>query len=201
MCYEAMAFTFEDMERFAAEAWGELGTRTADRWREFNVRFFAGALSPVPLVLTNTLPFGKRIAFCSYSPGSERSGRTITLNVPTQHNELLADNDTLLHEMVHQYLFERGEGAAHDSAGWRREIMRLNLMLTGKEIWAGRSKTVRQDGKVVRINEPHPDTGKVSLTQGQIARWPHNTGHPLGQLGSETPSLVLPPRRRTTQRK
>ena len=44
--------------------------------------------------------------------------------------------------------------------------------MTGKKIWAGASITKRQDGRVVRINAPSP-TGKASLTQRQIARWPH----------------------------
>jgi hypothetical protein len=175
-----MGFTFEDMERFATEAWGPLGTNAARKWRQFNELFFAGDLRPVPIVLTSTQPFGRRVAFCSYNPGS---GRTITLNVPSVYDTLLADNATLLHEMVHQSLFERGEPAGHDGDGWRREIMRINEVLTGKEIWAGRSKTVRRDGKVVRINVPHPETGEASLGQMQIARWPHDV--PLGKLGEQ----------------
>lgn len=43
-----------------------------------------------------------------------------TLNVPKQHNCLVTDNTTLLHEMIHQYLFEGGEPANHDSDGWRQ---------------------------------------------------------------------------------
>ena len=42
-------------------------------------------------------------------------------------------------------------------------------------------------GKAVkRINLPHPETGTVSLTQGQIARWPHGCGLniALGALGA-----------------
>jgi len=50
--------------------------------------------------------------------------------------------------------------------------MRLHELVTGKKIWAGASITTRQDGRVVRINAPSP-TGKASLTQRQIARWPH----------------------------
>ena len=103
---------------------------------------------------------------------SKDEGRTITLNVPTMFTDLRADSGTLLQEMVHQYLNERGERAGHDSEGWRREIMRLHELVTGKKIWAGASITKRQDGRVVRINAPSP-TGKASLTQRQIARWPH----------------------------
>ena len=84
----------------------------------------------------------------------------------------MADNNTILHEMVHQFLFERGEYPSHDGGPWRREIMRLTKVITGREIWAGRSKTVRRDGKVCRINEDKE--GKVSLPQSIIARWPHD---------------------------
>jgi hypothetical protein len=175
-----MPFTIADMYRFAGEAWGPLGTATVTKWKEFNERYFGGQLQPVPLVITNTLPFGNRLAFCSYDPAS--SGRTITLNVPAAHRCLLADNGVLLHEMIHQVLFERGLDAAHASEGWRNEIMRLHERITGSQIWAGRSVTKRIDGKVVRINKPRND-GATSLTQGAIARWPHSAGINLGKLG------------------
>jgi hypothetical protein len=183
-----MAFTFNDMLRFAAEAWGPLGTDTVHKWAEFNERYFDGALLPIPLVLTNTQPYSGRLAFCSYVSGGY--GRTITLNVPKAHDVLLADNHTLLHEMIHQFLSERGEDAAHDSAGWRREIMRLHHVMTGRTIWAGRSTTARSkiDRRVVeRINVPNPVTGEPSLGQMQIARWPHDQpAISVGTLGSST---------------
>ena len=176
-------FTIEDMHRFASEAWGPLGEFIVSRWCEFNVRYFDGALKPVPLVISNTLPFGKMLAFCSYNPGA--SGRTITLNVPKDHERLVADNNTLLHEMVHQFLFERGEYAAHDGEPWRREIMRLTKIITGRDIWAGRSKTARSNGRVIRIHLPHPETGEASLPQKIIARWPHDgLGIDFGHLGA-----------------
>jgi hypothetical protein len=184
-------FTLRDMERFATEAWGPLGAKTVERWVEFNRFYFGSRLRPVPVVITHAQPFGRRMAFCSYT-GAGRSGRTITLNVPKDHGLLLADNNTLLHEMIHQMLFERGEPAGHDSEGWRREIMRLTKLITGKEIWAGRSMTKRVKGddgklsKVVRINEPHED-GRASLGQAEIAHWPHDGCRiDLGRLGDAT---------------
>jgi len=161
-------FTVEDMRRFAGEAWGQLGINVVKRWCEFNTTYFDGTLRPVPLVLTHTQPFGKRLAFCSYNINA--TGRTITLNVPKHHKSLLADNDTLLHEMVHQFLFKRGEYPSHDGEPWRREIMRLTKQIAGREIWAGRSVTVRRDKRVVRINAPHPETKEPSLPQAIIAR-------------------------------
>jgi hypothetical protein len=194
-------FSLVDMERFAGEAWGELGRAIVKQWHHFNRRYFAGELRPVPLVITYAQPFGKHVAFCSYAR-ADRAGRTITLNVPKDHGALLADNNALLHEMIHQLLFERGEPAGHDSEGWRREIMRLNKLITGKEIWAGRSMTKRVAGadgtlsKVVRINEPHED-GRASLRQSEIARWPHeDSSINLGRLDEVIPSTRLPSGRR-----
>jgi hypothetical protein len=86
--------------------------------------------------------------------------------------------------MIHQFLFERGEDAAHAGAPWRREIMRLHAAIAGTAIWAGRSTPARQGGKVVRINEPHAD-GRPSLTQGAIARWPHSVGLEFGPIGCD----------------
>jgi hypothetical protein len=174
-------FSIEDMRRFALEAWGELGANVVEKWREFNTTYFGGALRP-PLVISNTQPFGNRIGVCSYNP--DTSGRTITLNVPVQHNVLVADNGTLLHEMLHQYLHERGENPKHAGEPWRREIMRLTKAITGREIWAGQSKTVRDNGKVIRINAPHPVSGEPSVPQKVIARWPHDGfGINFGKLG------------------
>jgi hypothetical protein len=170
-----LLFTIEDMRRFAGEAWGQLGVAIVEQWCDFNAAYFDNALRPVPLVITNAQPFGRRIGFCSYNHGgASAAGRTITLNIPKDHNRLVADNNTLLHEQVHQFLFERGEYPRHDGGPWRREIMRLTKLITGKDVWAGPSKTARIDGKVVRMNAPHPETGAASLPQKIIARWPHD---------------------------
>ena len=177
-----MAFTIDDMRKCATEAWGPLGSNAVERWQEFNQLYFANQLRPIPLVITNAQPFGKRLAFCSWG-----CGRTITLNVPKLHKRLLADNGVLLHEMCHQCLYERDEDPAHTSAGWRNEIMRLHEQITGHTIWAGRSTTARRKigdvSKVVRINKPNAETGQLSLRQGEIARWPHSCGVSLGELG------------------
>jgi hypothetical protein len=187
MLHVTHGFTVEDMRRFAGEAWGELGANVVEQWCRFNVAYFDNALKPVPLVITNTQPFGKRIGFCSYNPGA--SGRAIALNVPADRHsgrryQLLADNNTWLHEMVHQFLNERGENAKHLSDGWRREIMRLTKQITGKDIWAGRSKSFRRGKCIVRMNAPHPETKEPSLPQSIIARWPHDAFEiDFGRLG------------------
>ena len=182
-----MQFGVDDMIRFAGQAWGEIGVNVVNKWAEFNESYFGGKLKPIPIIITPTLPYGKRLAdSCS---GLNGARRLIRLNLPVSGHVLIAEYNGLLHEMVHQFLFEHGEAAGHDSEGWRREIMRLNKMITGAEIWAGKYKTARKkdspDRKsyVVRINEPHPD-GRPSLPQKEIAGWPHDgCGIYLGRLG------------------
>ena len=99
-----------------------------------------------------------------------------------------------------------GEPAGHDSYGWRREIMRLNKLITGLEIWTGRSTTkcvTGADGKlskVIRLNAPHED-GRASGGQAEIARWPHDrSGIDLGRLGQVTPSSKRPGGKQCTSR-
>jgi hypothetical protein len=179
------SFTVEDMRRFAGEAWGQFGCRVVDKWCEYNATYFANELRPIPLMITQTQPYGHLIGKCS---GAGNLARVIQLNVPRdeyvgRQYPLLADNGTLLHEMVHQLLHERSEDAAHMSSGWRREIMRLNKQITGREIWAGPSVVRRINGKSTRLNAPDAD-GRESLTQAVIARWPHDkVGIDLGTLG------------------
>jgi hypothetical protein len=176
-----LQFSVEDMRRFAAEAWGSLGVSIVEQWCEFNAAYFDAALKPVPIVITHAQPFGNRLAFCSYN--IDTGGRTITLNLPKSHNVLVADSHTLIHEMVHQFLFERGEYPAHDGALWRREIMRLTKLITRRDIWAGASKTMRRDGRIIRGNASNPETGALSLPQKVIARWPHDEiGIDLGRF-------------------
>lgn len=182
-----MTFTEADMKKFATEAWGDLGASVVAAWRVLNDRYFEGKLRPIPIVVTNTQPFGRRLAFCSHGT----TGRTITLNYPRQALALVADNGTLLHEMVHQHLSEIGEDPKHVSAAWRREIMRLHQQITGTRIWAGRSMLMRDPAskRVIRVNEPG-EGGSASLTQGAIATWPHDQNIDLGKLGT-TPKLII----------
>ena len=175
-------YTFAEMRRALIKGWGELGARTADAWLDFNRRYFGGELQPIPIFFTNTTPFGKRLAHCR----CESQCTHIALNRPSGHAHLIADRDTLLHEMIHQYLGQRGENPKHAGEPWRREIMRLHREITGASIWAGKptvAKVKEAAGrKSVRRMQPHPETGEASLTQKQIACWPHDRSINLGRL-------------------
>ena len=136
-------FTLDDMRHVAKEAYGQLGVTIVDQWNVFNRVYYYGALRPIPIFITQSQPFGKRIAYCTGGNGP----RHIALNIPNNHTKLVADNCTLLHEMLHQYLHERGECAKHSDEPWRREIMRITRLITGNEIWAGPSSVRRINGK------------------------------------------------------
>jgi hypothetical protein len=178
----AGGLTFGMIRLFLTEGWGEIGARTADRWLAFNNSYFAGALRPLPIFFTNTTPFGKRLAHCC---GNERC-RHIALNVPksTGHGSygLIADANTILHEMVHQCLNERGVSPKHAHQPWREEIARIHLQITGESLSLGAQK-------VIKVKQPDGSRKSVrvmaeegSLSQAQIARWPHNLGIDLGAL-------------------
>jgi hypothetical protein len=64
---------------------------------------------------------------------SNDEGRTITRNVPTMFTDLRADSGTLLQEMAIS-ISTSAESPLATTAGWRREIMRLHELVTGKKI-------------------------------------------------------------------
>jgi hypothetical protein len=176
-------YTFEEMRRTLVVGWGDLGERTAQCWREFNRLYFADELLPLPIFLTPTLPYGRRV-------GETCCGNAVThiaLAAPRVGNILVADRGVLLHEMIHQLLHERGQDPGHKDQPWRQEIMRLHLQITGKSIWAGaytvgKQKCADGERRSVRMNQADPATGRESITQGKIARWPHSLGVRLGHL-------------------
>lgn len=57
-CELQTKFTLADMERFAAEAWGDLGMNVVTKWADFNEAYFDKKLRPIPLIITPTLPYG-----------------------------------------------------------------------------------------------------------------------------------------------
>jgi hypothetical protein len=171
-------YTAREMRRALVVGWGRLGARVADCWLGFNRAYFGGRLRPLPIFLTPVSPYGHWVGLTCCGVVTH-----IALTAPKQGDLLVAKRGTLLHEMIHQLLFETNEETGHDGEPWRREIMRLHKEITGKEIWAGAYTVFKgKDRKSVRGNKPHPETGAPSLTQGAIARWPHSVGIDLGAL-------------------
>ena len=172
-----------DLRTWMHAAWGTLGERVADAWAVFNVRHFDGSLRPVPIVLTPTAPYGNWVGLtCGGGCQSGSRARMIYLTMPSRGSLLIADRGTLLHEMLHCDLIDRGLDTAHDGQPWRDGIVRLSSEL-GKPIVAERTKVgkVKVDGQW-RSRRITPDG---SLSQGEIAGWPHSVGLRLGALFDE----------------
>jgi hypothetical protein len=171
------------MRRTLQVGWGEQGERVADCWVEFNRLYFGGRLLPLPIFLTPVMPYGRMIGWTCCGGAVTH----IALAAPRNGRFLVADKNTLLHEMLHQFLHESKEDPKHAGAPWCREIMRLTKQITGKNIWAG-PYTVRKvregDGRrSMRVNLAEPGTGRPSIEQKIIARWPHDgLGINLGTL-------------------
>lgn len=189
MCREARRYmhvlTLPEVMRFATAAYGEPGAHAVRLWDVFNRVFFAGVLRPIPIVFTATTPHGGRLASCC--------ARRIELARPRAGKALVADAGVLLHEMMHQALHQRGEDPTHAGAPWRRELMRLHLELTGDQVWAGRSQTMRrpvsQGGGVYRGNA-RSRFGARSMPQADIAAWPHSRPEAMAALVRRVPDAA-----------
>jgi hypothetical protein len=176
-------YTFSEMRRALVVGWGELGGRVADCWADYNGRYWGGRLLPLPIFLTPATPYGSRFGWTCCDPQVTH----IALACPHKGDVLVATRSTLLHEMTHQGLSEAGLRPDHQGQGWRDEVMRLHRLLTGQEVWAGayvvaKEKVAGGGRQSVRLNRPDPATGRPSLTQGEIARWPRSLGIDLGAL-------------------
>jgi hypothetical protein len=154
-------FIIDDMRCFAGEAWGDLRLAVIARWCEYNAAYFSGALRPIPIVISSRLSCRCGSDLCSYNRAG--GGRSIALNVPNDRSWLVTDNNTLLHEMLHQFLFKRDEDPAHTGMRWHREIARLTMVIGGPDIWAGEYKQLPRNKKPTWLNLP----------KAKIARWPH----------------------------
>jgi hypothetical protein len=170
-CEMESDYTFADMRRSLVKGWGEIGERIAHTWEAFNVAYFADELRPIPIFLVPCTPFGHMVGWtCCQSEITH-----IALCKPREGTTLVADCGTLLHEMIHQFLHQRGACPKHAGQPWRDTIIRLHKQITGEPLVLIRQKVikVRQADGTRRSARQSP---KGAVTQGQIARWPHSFG-------------------------
>jgi len=173
--------SFDQMRNFMEHGWGDLGLRVADCWHNFNTRFFGGALRPVPILLVATSPHGHWLGLTHGS--HERAVHRIELTNPGRKRVLVARRATLLHEMIHQHLVERGEDPHHDGEPWRREITRMHAeLIEGERLWCAYDQVKKINGSSVRVPRPAPEPGMRAIAQKDIARWPRSVGIDLGKL-------------------
>ena len=174
---ERPKITFAEVRNILHYAFDKHGVAIADSWLDFNERFWEGKLEPVPLFLVAATPYGNWSGLCTHN-------KQRTINIQIKHGlDLQTKRGVLLHEMVHQYLVESGANIRHNGQPWCTEIMRISRDYFGKAIWAGAPKMARvkrrnpktkeMEKVITRINPPGPN-GEPSLTQKEIAGWPHS---------------------------
>jgi hypothetical protein len=168
------------MQTFLNHGWGEFGEEIFQTWAEYNDRFFKGKLKPIAIVPTPLLPYGHCV-------GLTEGTKNMMLAAPSTHHkkELRADRGTLLHEMIHQYLFENGHDAKHAGKPWCDCVMLLHKTVTGDALFCAPDKVGKLKGtnKSYRFKPTCEETGVESLPQKDIARWPHSVGLKLGAFG------------------
>lgn len=100
------------------------------RFDEFNVRFFGGALPPVPIRLSHAKGFLGKLTFTRRKQGLFRGYRNeyfvLRINARIDLPEELIQ-DTVLHEMIHYYIAvnQLRDTSTHGEL-FRREMARIN---------------------------------------------------------------------------
>jgi hypothetical protein len=148
--------------------YGDEGEQFARLWCGLNDKLFDGKLSPVPIYQPRATPYGKWRGL--YSGNMRNESLEIQLKRGEDRDSKFA---TLLHEMIHQRLWEAGENPCHNGTPWCNEIMRLTREIWGIEIWASPSVPRKVGGKSKRIQKPSPD-GRLSIPFCAIELWPHS---------------------------
>src|SRR6185295_5810023 len=106
-----------------------------DLWRTLNLRYFDGALPPIPIVWSRRLTSsaglfitreGPRPRRGHSEPGGER--RLIRLSVPLLQRPEVSPQDvriTLAHEMIHQWQFDVLKRRPNHGPDFRRKMSEL----------------------------------------------------------------------------
>ncbi len=157
--------SFTEMRTWLFHDWGNLGSRVAECWLEYNKRYFGGRLKPVPIALVSTSPYGHWLGLTRCG---EHRTHLIELTSPGQGKKLIADRGVLLHEMVHQHLAETGLSPSHDGEPWCSEVMRLHQAITGTGIWAAPDIVTKERGSRRSVRKKPPAPNQTVPTLGQL---------------------------------
>jgi hypothetical protein len=165
---ERESITYDQMLKCMAWSWGEEGVTLAKIWQGLNVKHFGGSLTPLPIWMPSTFPYGGAIGlFCA-------NHQRESLHIQIKQNLSLQEKvDVLFHEMIHQTLSETRRNTSHNALPWCGEIMRLAKEIWDVEIWAAPSLPRKVDGKSKRIQKPSP-AGIKSIERRAIATFPHS---------------------------
>jgi hypothetical protein len=165
--------------RIAAETlWGAAGAYAADEFARLNREHFDGEIHPTPIVIGITA-FGRCLGLTRPTGHVVKPRITLASNIfcVTQHGAEMGTapicgsamvTDTLLHEMIHVLLIQRGEDPSHNGNPWCAELERLSPVILGHPIKAAPVKSVRVNGSV---RKQVPDG---CIPRAALASWPQS---------------------------
>jgi hypothetical protein len=179
-----------DYRAVQADLFSEAGAWAFDTWHEHNRRYFAGALA-YDWIVWGLTPHGHSLGFTA-PHGQGRitlhpslvapKGETVW-SMRRRHCNTTLAADVLLHEMIHQRLWQR-DGAmkvkgdsSHNNAAWCAEVVRLSPLVLGTVVQAAPIWPIRRQGTVSRQARPG------YLARAQLARWPYSL-RPQGYYGT-----------------
>jgi hypothetical protein len=151
----------------AVALWGDAGAYVHDAYDRWH-HLYPELPDTLPIVMGITA-YGKCIGL---TRPYWRHGPRITIASKLFNRPRMVD-DTMVHEMLHAWLFVTGQPTGHKTEAWYSAIRRLSPDVLGHELDARRGadrKSVRvklDDGRsVVR------KVGTDALLHGDVARWP-----------------------------
>lgn len=170
------SITHQEMIRLMSWSWGDEGIALAKVWQGLNLKHFEGMLTPLPIWMPQTFPYGHAIGL--FSANYQRESLHIQIKQNLSPQEKI---DVLFHEMIHQSLSETNQNTKHNALPWCGEIMRLAKEIWNVEIWAAPSLPRKVDGQSKRIQKASP-AGIKSIERTAIASFPHslNLSIPIG---------------------
>jgi hypothetical protein len=190
------ALSVGTIREVAESAFGLPGGHLVDLWEQYNRLFFGGELQPILITRSRVFAWGRcigwtRVKTCENDPYRQIQVKQFHYQVCPEQREVL------LHEMVHQCLFERGQNPKHDGQPWCDEIMRISRLL-GRPIWAGKYTVIREGKDTRRGNKAAPAelADLRALNQKEIAGWPYSIGLRLPECDAQLHVTATVPRSR-----
>ena len=185
---------YDNLKAAAETFFRKFGTWSYETWSELNQSFFGGELEVGPIVW-GLIPYGRYLG--SYTLGG--------MNIITLHTSLVSPStkapwkisylgkkfasDVLLHEMMHQHIFQKKldgykDETDHNNEAWCNEVNRVGFLLG---LSMPKAKVVKQK----RINRKvvwHVEPGCMS--RKDCASFPHRQ-RPEGYYEKHIPADIL----------
>jgi hypothetical protein len=170
-----------DYRAVQADMFGDAGAWAYDEWHHHNTAYFDGRLA-YGWILWGLTPHGHRLGETQLVNGTGRITLHPSLVAPSSSHpwnraarlwNTRTASDVLLHEMIHQALYQRGDDSEHNGRPWCDEIERLSPIVLGRTVKAEPVNPRRitlpdRTSKVVRRAR------KGFLSRDAIAHWPHS---------------------------